>query len=216
MSLGTLRDSHRAVFVGMALWMCLVAIGFGLLLRYSLTPGRPGEPPATWPAASRMHHDTMRQTLVVAVHPHCPCTRATIAELEDIMTRGRGHIAARVVFLEPSGFTDRWVKDDLWRTASAIPGVTAVVDTGGRELENFGAFTSGQVALYDASGHLVFSGGITGARGHVGANLGERGVVDAANGTRPSGGTAPVYGCPLASPQCAAGPPARPRPSLGS
>ncbi len=40
-----------------------------------------------------------------------------------------------------------------------------------------GSSTSGQVLLYDPSGRLAFSGGITAARGHVGDNAGSDAIV---------------------------------------
>ena len=38
------------------------------------------------------------------------------------------------------------------------------------------AITSGQTLLYDTKGHLVFSGGITGGRGHEGDNTGRESI----------------------------------------
>jgi hypothetical protein len=70
-------------------------------------------------------------------------------------------------------------------------------DTDGREAALFGAKTSGQVLVYDGTGRLRFSGGITGGRSHSGDNPG-RARVEALllSGTldRP---ISPVFGCAL-------------------
>lgn len=181
-------------------WLACVAAGMGILVRYSLAPGRSGTPPAVWPAASRLDRLPHGYTLVLAAHPHCPCTRASLAELAVIMTRCRGRVATQVLFVQPDGFSNAWVKTDLWRTVEAMPGATPVLDPRGREARRFEAFTSGQAALYDPDGRLAFSGGITGARGHEGPNAGLSAVL--ARVERGTGGEiqTPVYGCPLEKP----------------
>jgi hypothetical protein len=73
----------------------------------------------------------------------------------------------------------------------------AIVDRDEVATRGFGAFTSGQTALYDKGGRLVFSGGITGARGHAGSNRGENELLDAVSANIQGVATAPVYGCPL-------------------
>jgi hypothetical protein len=92
------------------------------------------------------------------------------------------------------------VHSDLWDTAAAISGVTVVCDPAGTEARRFEAATSGHTAVYDAAGDRVFSGGITGARGQVGENLGGEAVVAwICHGWSGTDQTA-VYGCPLLSP----------------
>jgi hypothetical protein len=183
-----------------AVWLSLVGLAFFILVRYSLTPGRRGTPPAQWPAASGVTRERSEPTLVLVLHPHCPCSRATLAELTEVMTQCQGRLGARILFVRPSGLPDPWVKTDLWRTAQSIPGVVPVIDRDGAEAARFGSYTSGQVALYDHGGALVFRGGITGARGHVGANPGAQAVVEfVSKGAGPLHESA-VYGCPLKAP----------------
>jgi hypothetical protein len=52
------------------------------------------------------------------------------------------------------------------------------------------------VVLYNAAGALLFSGGITAARGHEGDNAG-REMVLAHLAANDAGRRAPVFGCPL-------------------
>lgn len=181
------------------LWVVLLGGGFFCLVRYSLTPGRPGTPPAQWPASSRLTRDPLRPTLVLALHPHCPCSRATATELMQIVSAAHGRLSARVLFVRPSGAPDPWAETPLWRMAKSIPEVTTILDRDGVEAARFHAYTSGQVALYDPAGSLVFSGGITGARGHVGDNQGSRAVIEYARRQALPLRQTPVYGCPLES-----------------
>src|SRR5881409_1281761 len=103
------RLANGSLLAASVTWLALVVVGLGILLRYSLTPGRQGDPPSVWPAASRIDRPADGYTLVLAAHPHCPCTRATLQELAVIMTRCHGRVAARVLFVEPEGFSEPWV-----------------------------------------------------------------------------------------------------------
>ena len=38
------------------------------------------KPPEPWPAAGALQLSTAGKTLVMFVHPHCPCTRASLGE----------------------------------------------------------------------------------------------------------------------------------------
>ena len=99
--------------------------------------------------------------------------------------------------MTPKGHEDGWEQTDFWRTAAGLPGVTVVRDDDGRVAKQFGAATSGQTLLYDASGVLVFSGGITGARAHAGDNLGRRSLVALLNQEPAARTGTNVFGCPL-------------------
>jgi hypothetical protein len=113
------------------------------------------------------------------------------------MTQSQGRLSAYVLFLKPEGFTDDWEKTDLWRSAEGIPGVKPVVDYDGVEASRFNATTSGQTFLFDAKGHLLFSGGITIARGHAGDNAGRSAIVSRLNTRVVEQTESPVFGCPL-------------------
>jgi hypothetical protein len=112
------------------------------------------------------------------------------------MTQAQGRVTAYVLFLKPEGSTDDWEKTDLWQNAASIPGVNAVVDDG-VEARRFQAETSGQIVLYDADGRLLFSGGITGSRGHSGDNAGRSAIVSLLNTGEAERAETPVFGCRL-------------------
>src|SRR5580692_8456316 len=164
---------HSAGIVSaFVVWVMVVAGGTIGMTRYANSPGRGGQPPVFWPVESQIPLDPNRPTLVMFAHPHCPCTRASIGELEVLLARFHGQVSARVVFLKPADTITNWEKTDLWRKASSIPDVTVCTDAAGIEARRFHAETSGQTLLYDRSGALQFQGGITLSRGHAGDNPG--------------------------------------------
>ena len=181
----------------MTLWLLVVGGGLYALWGYENTPGVAAEPPFTWPADSQIKREPGVDTLVMLVHPHCPCTRASIGELAAIMAHSQHRLKAYVLFLKPAGFADDWEKTDLWQSAISIPGVYAISDDGGTEARLFHAATSGQTILYDKDGHLLFSGGITASRGHSGDNVGRSTVVSLVNAGPIERADTAVFGCPL-------------------
>lgn len=201
-----LRKNRLTLTAAGALWLLIIGAGLLVLRGYESKPGVAAAPPDSWPAASRIEPAADRPTLVMLAHPHCPCTRASIGELARLMTQARGRVTAYVLFVKPPGFSDEWAQSDLWASAAAIPGVTPVRDDGGVEAGLFRAATSGQTVLYDAAGNLLFSGGVTSARGHAGDNAGRAAIVSLLTSGVAEGRDAPVFGCPLfAQTECPAG-----------
>jgi hypothetical protein len=188
----------RMVLLGCAvLWLLIAGGGLSVLWSYENAPGVAAAPPTVWPAGSQIQRAEGSDTLVMLVHPHCPCTRASLGELAEIMARCQGRLHAYVLFLKPEGFSDDWEKTDLWQTAASIPGVTAIVDDRGAEASRFIAATSGQTILYDEQGHLLFSGGITASRGHFGDNAGRGAIISLVKTGSAEGTETSVFGCPL-------------------
>lgn len=178
-------------------WIAAVAFGLRILLRYESTPGRIGVVGGNWPATSAIARTEPNPTLVMLAHPHCPCTRASIGELAQIMADTQGKLEAYVLFTKPNGAGADWDDTELRRSAAAIPGVTVLTDPDGSEARRFGAETSGHTLLFDRDGALRFSGGITASRGHAGRNAGESAIIAAVNGKRSDRARTPVFGCSL-------------------
>jgi len=183
-----------------ALWLCAVAVGLWVLWAFDNTPGVAAYPPAQWPSDSRIELATDRPTFVMLPHPRCSCTRASIGELAELMARAPVRPKAYVLFLKPSGLADNWEQTSLWHSAASIPQVTVVRDDDGLEARRFGTATSGQTILYDGNGRLLFSGGITVARGHAGDNAGRAAILALLHRAVPDQTGAFVFGCPLLAP----------------
>lgn len=179
------------------LWLASTAAGFIVLLNYQNARGRVGLTPQHWPSTTRVALHASKDTLIMFAHPQCPCTRASLEELNRLLARSEGKVAAQVVFFRPAAFSSDWARSGLWKSAAAMPGVTVVEDIDGAQARLFGAKTSGYVVLYDATGKLLFEGGITSGRGHPGDNVGEDAVASLLKGQRVALAQTPVYGCSL-------------------
>ncbi len=173
-----------------------MAFGMRVLSHYENTPGCVGTVPPAWPA-TQIERATDRPTLVIAAHPHCPCTASSVGELAQIMARLQGKVATYVLFVKPREAGRDWEDTDLRRSAEAIPGVKVVFDPDGVEARRFGAETSGHALLFGADGRLLFSGGITASRGHAGDNAGETAIVALVNNQTPARTRTFVFGCSL-------------------
>ncbi len=193
----SVRVSRKRAIAAFAAWAIALAIGLGAMFRYETTAGATAAVPATWPVDSQLPRHPNRATVVLFAHPMCACTRASLRELAAIMTDERIDADAIVAFIHPESVGDRWDDSPSWTLADRVPHATRFVDHDGIEAARFGAMTSGQVAVYDATGALVFAGGITASRGHVGDNIGTRAVRARLAAAPDDHADHPVYGCPL-------------------
>ena len=184
----------------LAAWGVVVAIGMLLMGAYTARPGDPGSAPVRWPAGTGLRLDGRRPTLLIFLHPRCPCSRGSLAELATVLDRSGGRVSASAVLWRPRRDRESWVPSDLEAELTNQPGLTVAIDRGGEEARRFGVATSGHVLLYDARGERIFSGGITPGRGERGDNLGRAELLGRIAGTVEEGPEHPVFGCPLATP----------------
>jgi hypothetical protein len=189
---------HRYWFaIAAGVWLSLAAVGLTVLWQYDNAPGEAANAPTAWPSDTHLTHATDTSTLVMLAHPQCTCTRASLGELEELLARTAIHPKTYVVFLKPATFGAGWEHTDLWRTATRLPNVSVIRDDDGVEARSFGAATSGQTLLYDRSGALQFSGGITASRAHQGDNAGRQSLLTLLNGGRNAQSGTHVFGCSL-------------------
>jgi len=192
------RSPARKLVLAVAVvWFLLALLGLWALTQYAHTPGADPTSPADWPADSKIVREPHGNTLVMFAHPKCPCTRASLSELERIVAQSNGTIKPRVVFFKPGAAEQDWEHTNLWNKASAIPGAVVSSDLDGEEARRFHAFTSGQTLMYDAAGKRLFSGGITAARGHEGDSAGHDALVSLLTEGSAECQTTPVFGCPI-------------------
>jgi hypothetical protein len=194
------RSSDAWIVTGLAVVLAAVIGAMGSLWSYKSAPGTQSAAPSDWPAASRIERRHDLPTLVMFAHPMCTCTRASLSELRVLLSEFQGRVEAHVVFALPEGIGRQWNTTETWAAARSIPGVRVGRDAAGREAALFGGETSGDVVLYDRDGHLMFRGGITGARGHVGDNEGRLRLASILRRQTASPGNGPVFGCPLDDP----------------
>ena len=185
--------------------VCILALvpGVRYLLRFENTAGKQGLAPSAWHSTALASGDAHLPTLLVALHPKCSCSEATLSELEEAAQTFHSPYNSILLIDPPQGTTFDWQRISSYREAQKALRAKVVLDPGGIVAASFGAFTSGDVLLYSAedthsSRSLLFAGGVTGARGMVGTNRGLEALETAFH--HPENGlqaTAPVYGCGL-------------------
>jgi hypothetical protein len=191
---------YAAVFgwsvIAVGVWLWMTAYGFKTYkttdnFRYT-----------GWPTSSRISRADDRPTLLFFIHPRCPCTRASVAEIERLLA---GHSlterqlpAVVVVATIPSQAPMEWRDTNTLQRAMHLPNATLFWDYGGEESKLFGAIASGTVMLHRQDGTRTFAGGVTAARGHEGDNVGSERLFEALvdNHSRPLEPT-PAFGCRL-------------------
>mgnify|MGYP003665393437 FL=1 len=195
----TLRMTSSSKLIPFLLvcWLILCAAGFWILWVYSNTPGTIGPPNLTPVFQTHLRVDTEKPTLVLFAHPRCPCTRATMSELERLQADFKDQVSTVIVFYEPVDSGPEWHDTDLWRRARSMHQTTTFSDIGGELAITTGATTSGQIGLMDADGNLEFWGGITPSRGHEGQSTGGIAIRALLRGHEPGHRRTSVFGCSL-------------------
>jgi hypothetical protein len=199
-------------------WAAALFAGAWAVQRHQREAGAAGAAPASLPAsASELAPGSRGPAVLWAfVHPQCPCTGASLRELEQVLVahqrslRG-SRLSVRVAFYRPTGSASSWSRTASWRAterlAKSFPAVSLHDDRGGALARSMGVLTSGHVLLYDAARRLRFSGGVTISRGHEGSNPAEDALVRllrradvwslAASPRPPALVKTPVFGCAL-------------------
>jgi hypothetical protein len=185
-----------ALVMAALLWTATIGAMVHAIRRFESTPGRGADALDSWPAASRIPRAAGEWRLVMLIHPHCSCSRASMSELERIIEKSPRSLRTYIVVYRPSDFAQGWEKTDVFMAASRLPRTRIVLDQDGHEARLFHGFTSGQTYLYDGDGKLRFSGGITLLRGHAGFNSGSAEVMHIVRSNTGSG-THPVFGCAI-------------------
>jgi hypothetical protein len=195
------------LFILVSLWTFLVGVGSAYLYRYEYNAGTVADAPGTWPEEivdEEIQLADSGSTLLVFIHPRCPCSAATIRELERITARVGSRLQTFVVFWYPTRSAKDWTKSALREYAAKVPDLRCIDDFGGATTRRFGVTTSGQALMYSPDRQLLFAGGITKSRGHSGDNAGSD-VVQAIVQAGGSASLVPicsdVFGCSLIDPQ---------------
>lgn len=188
-----------------ALWLGAIGAGLGILADYSATPGLVGQVPTSWPDNAPINRDHLNHTIIVSVHPRCPCTRATLDELEGVLTQSQSTPLVIALIFEPSADNplisereaEEFARTSITKRLQRIPGVQCIADPDSQIAQSFGALTSGHTLIYTPQGKLAFSGGLTPTRAHTGPNTGSLALKEILQGQTPTREFAPVFGCPL-------------------
>jgi hypothetical protein len=184
-----------SVLIG--LWAVVIAVGFAWLTAYGSKPHATIPSAARWPSESQLVRSPSLPTLLLFVHPRCPCSRATLAELSVLAAQCPDRFVGHVLFAKPAGAEPNWDQTDLRSAAEAVSGFLVHSDDDSTEARRFGVTASGHALLYDVDGRLLFSGGLTRSRGHAGDNAGRSAIVSILLRGSADVFETPVFGCPL-------------------
>ena len=193
--------TRRSILITLLIagWCAALVPGVRYLFAYEHTAGAQSGAPTRWPAGITLARSTTTPTLVVAMHPRCTCTRATLTELEALATAPHPPFATILLIYQPedAGAPAAWRDLSIYAAAQKSLHAQIVLDPGGHIAEKFAAETSGEALLYAADGTLRYQGGVTGARGMEGNNAGLitlRAALAQPTSSQPS---KPVFGCAL-------------------
>jgi hypothetical protein len=204
-------QTQRLLPLMLALWLIALVPAAATLLRFEWTSGATGLAPTrltTSLSKGVSQKDGREALLVVAIHPLCSCTRATLKELEDSApTWKQPYRTTFLIYQAKSAVTSDfdWHRAVYIREAQQALHAEVIEDLNGEQAAKLGALTSGEVLLYSApdqqnSRRLLFSGGVTAGRGMEGENGGIASLEHAINSSNTQAEAhAPVYGCGLAA-----------------
>src|SRR5882757_1053287 len=146
--------SKAGVYSAVFIWSAAVLAGYLWIINYGFATYQPADHFAQnqWPRGSSLTLAVERPTLLFFLHPQCPCTRATIRELEKVLT-GQGLTPRQLpkliaVATLPLNASENWRKTDTIASALQLPNSSIIWDVDGTESSRFGAVTSGTVMLY--------------------------------------------------------------------
>lgn len=189
-----------ALATGLVAWIGCMATGFALLQRYAATPGSARAPATDAASLMASYRQSGHGLVVMAVHPMCPCTDASLSELADLLARSNGRCDAVVLEFRPPAPPTDWPATEPFHFLGGVK-VPVVPDVGGRLAAALGAETSGHAVFVDSTGAVRFHGGITIARGHRGRSPAQDAILAALRGSEMTLSAAPVFGCAL-EPEC--------------
>ena len=186
---------RATILVAALVWTATIGAAFNAIRRFETTPGAAALAGPNWPAGSTVPRQRGEWSLVMLVHPHCSCSRASVQELQAVIEKSPS-VQPYVLVYRPGDFEKGWEQGAVLDAASRLRGAKVIIDENGREAKRFGGFTSGQTLLYDRQGRLRFAGGITSLRGHSGVNRGRMDVIRIASSGAGTGDH-PVFGCAI-------------------
>lgn len=185
------------------LWILALVPGIRYLLAFERTPGGEAPPAVVWPVQLATNQNPHLPTLVVALHPRCSCSQATLTELDEA-AKDFGHPFNAILLIDqPRGANYEWRQVSFYREAQQALHAKVILDDDGLFAARFGALTSGDVFLYSsedssAKRSLLFAGGVTASRGMIGPNKGIEALKLAfKTNSHVQHASSPVFGCAL-------------------
>lgn len=181
---------------GTLVWLLVISVSIVWFSNYQKTPGATGSMPARWPNGTTLPRNQLGPTIVIFLHPKCPCSKASLRQLFDFTSHIESLEIVTVLVL-PDGTDKAFAQGPVMAVLEQEHHYRPILDAAGKEAAIFGAQTSGQALAYNHDGRLLFSGGLTSTRGHVGYSASILALLKALQDSRPAPGSYPVFGCQL-------------------
>jgi hypothetical protein len=178
------------------LWLLLTGLGFSLVSSYGSEPGEATTAPDSIDFALINIDKTPSNKLLMFLHPKCSCSLASVNEMARLMSRIKNKPELYIYFADPFE-NDELINSQLWQLSNNIPNSHVIRDKDSSIAKQLQAETSGSVILYDATGRLLFHGGITASRGHEGSSFGLQALTNLLNEKNNKILSSNVYGCGL-------------------
>lgn len=176
-------------------WFAMSLGGFAYWELHERTPGLISEP--TTEAFNRLTSPSPGLRMMLFLHPHCSCSRATLNQLASCMSERRFDSDLCVYFVRPPGARENWEVSELRSLATVIPCARVLTDVDGKIARAYGVHTSGHLIVQDSTDAIRFTGGITPGRGNGQDCAGRQAVISLFAGELAAISSTPVFGCPL-------------------
>ncbi len=135
--------------------------------------------------------------VVMALHPKCPCTRTTLAELERLLAIESQSTRCTFLVSMPSNQSLSWIDTDTTSFAKNLPNSFLVIDVDSKVSHQLGLKNSGALLVVQSDGTISFSGGITSGRTCSVKNPGSEAVLALIRREPLQDITTPTFGCVL-------------------
>jgi hypothetical protein len=189
---------YLSIVLAGTFWGGCFYYSYNNMLQFETTPGTAAKAPHHWPAKIGVYHSAEKATLLMLLHPLCPCSKASVTELERLLAELHDYIEVSILFVVPPTLNaNDLMNTELWRQIQAIPGAHSRIDPDGLLSKRFGTFTSGETLIYSPNGELIFSGGITATRGHPGDSPGSNAIREIIINHKSEKNSFSVFGCDL-------------------
>jgi len=176
--------------------------GLWSLTNYSYRPGpvlAPIDSVPEWDPPRHLADD--RQILLLFYHPHCQCTVATVTELINLLAVQPHPLPITAYAFLPSNQSATWIETETTDRLRRLPGAEIHLDRDGQQARSSGVSTSGHLLLITPQGQVVFSGGLTRARGLIGPATPQAHLAALIGQDTAEPSHWPTFGCPLFSNQ---------------
>lgn len=192
-----MKNTRKWIIGGAILaWSGGVVFSAWILGRYEFTPGEKAGAVTHWPSETGLPFNPKKLNIVIAAHPHCPCSKVSLDEFALALGTAPDAADVHLVFYRPAGTAAAWAESDLTAGAAKLPMARIHYDPDGRIASILGARTSFDIFVFNTAGDVIFRGGITKGRGVRGESEGRAALEKILQGKKAASEHA-VYGCPL-------------------